>query len=72
MRYLKFNIRSYYGSEFYCILSFFEVYGVDVVERMLEDLIFNFDNYYIFGEIKGERELIFYVFEIVEDNDFNN
>ncbi|ONK70514.1 uncharacterized protein A4U43_C05F34490 [Asparagus officinalis] len=30
---------SHYGSEFYCTLSVVEVYGVDAVERMLEDLI---------------------------------
>ncbi|KAK8946997.1 hypothetical protein KSP39_PZI006985 [Platanthera zijinensis] len=38
-RYLKFNLLSHYGSEFYCTLSVVEVYGVDAVERMLEDLI---------------------------------
>ncbi|KAG6719485.1 hypothetical protein I3842_03G008100 [Carya illinoinensis] len=39
VRYLKLNLLSHYGSEFYCTLSFVEVYGVDAVERMLEDLI---------------------------------
>ncbi|XP_057533741.1 SUN domain-containing protein 4-like isoform X2 [Amaranthus tricolor] len=39
VRYLKLNILSHYGSEFYCTLSSVEVYGVDAVERMLEDLI---------------------------------
>ena len=38
-RYLKLNLLSHYGSEFYCTLSALEVYGVDAVERMLEDLI---------------------------------
>lgn len=38
-RYLKFNLLSHYGSEFYCTLSVVEVYGVDAVERMMEDLI---------------------------------
>jgi Sad1 / UNC-like C-terminal len=38
-RYLKFNLLSHYGSEFYCTLSSIEVYGVDAVERMLETLI---------------------------------
>lgn len=38
-RYLKFNLLSHYGSEFYCTLSVVQVYGVDAVERMLEDLI---------------------------------
>lgn len=39
VRYLKLNLLSHYGAEFYCTLSFVEVYGVDAVERMLEDLI---------------------------------
>ncbi|XP_072966134.1 SUN domain-containing protein 4 isoform X1 [Typha angustifolia] len=38
-RYLKLNLLSHYGSEFYCTLSVVEIYGVDAVERMLEDLI---------------------------------
>ncbi|WOL03616.1 hypothetical protein Cni_G12336 [Canna indica] len=38
-RYLKINLLSHYGSEFFCTLSVVEVYGVDAVERMLEDLI---------------------------------
>lgn len=39
MRYMKLNLVSHYGSEFYCTLSFIEVYGVDAIEKMLEDLI---------------------------------
>ncbi|CAI0556088.1 unnamed protein product [Linum tenue] len=39
VRYLKLNLLSHYGSEFYCTLSLFEVYGVDAVEKMLEDLV---------------------------------
>jgi hypothetical protein len=38
-RYLKLNLLSHYGSEFYCTLSMLEVYGVDAVEKMLENLI---------------------------------
>lgn len=38
VRYLKLNLLSHYGSEFYCTLSVIEVYGVDAIERMLEDL----------------------------------
>ncbi|KAJ0960703.1 hypothetical protein J5N97_001399 [Dioscorea zingiberensis] len=38
-RYLKLNLLSHYGAEFYCTLSIVEVHGVDAVERMLEDLI---------------------------------
>ncbi|KAK8533779.1 hypothetical protein V6N13_028538 [Hibiscus sabdariffa] len=38
LRYLKLNLLSHYGSEFYCTLSVVEVYGVDAIERMLEDL----------------------------------
>ncbi|VVA24738.1 PREDICTED: SUN domain-containing [Prunus dulcis] len=39
VRYIKLNLLSHYGSEFYCTLSVVEIYGVDAVERMLEDLI---------------------------------
>ncbi|KAI4320244.1 hypothetical protein MLD38_033744 [Melastoma candidum] len=39
VRYLKVKLLSHYGTEFYCTLSIFEVYGVDAVEKMLEDLI---------------------------------
>lgn len=39
VRYLKLNLLGHYGSEFYCTLSILEVYGVDAVEIMLEDLI---------------------------------
>lgn len=38
-RYLKLTLVSHYGSEFYCTLNVIEVYGVDAIERMLEDLI---------------------------------
>ena len=37
VRYLKLNLLSHYGSEFYCTLSVVEVYGVDAIEQMLED-----------------------------------
>lgn len=39
VRYLKLNLLSHYGSEFYCTLSAVEAYGVDAIERMLEDFI---------------------------------
>ena len=39
VRYLKLNLLSHYGTEFYCTLSVIEVYGVDAIERMLEDLV---------------------------------
>ncbi|CAO2179326.1 unnamed protein product [Urochloa humidicola] len=38
-RYLRLRLVSHYDSGFYCILSYLEVYGVDAVERMLQDLI---------------------------------
>jgi len=44
VRYLKLNLQSHYGSEFYCTLSIVEVYGVDAVEKMLEDLIYAQEN----------------------------
>lgn len=39
VRYLNLSLLSHYGSEFYCTLSVVEVYGINAIERMLEDLI---------------------------------
>ncbi|XP_071720427.1 SUN domain-containing protein 4-like [Rutidosis leptorrhynchoides] len=39
VRYIKLNLLSHYGTGFYCTLSFVQVYGVDAVEMMLEDLV---------------------------------
>ncbi|KAL8196288.1 hypothetical protein R6Q57_025288 [Mikania cordata] len=39
VRYIMLRLVTHYGSEFYCTLSVFEVYGVDAIEKMLEDLI---------------------------------
>ncbi|CAL0302549.1 unnamed protein product [Lupinus luteus] len=44
VRYLNLNLQSHYGSEFYCTLSIVEVYGVDAVDKVLEDLINTHDN----------------------------
>lgn len=58
-RYLKLNLLSHYGSEFYCTLSFVEVYGVDAVERMLEDLISAQDKkVYVPEEVTGDQKEI--------------
>ncbi|KAM0865735.1 hypothetical protein ACQ4PT_043078 [Festuca glaucescens] len=38
-RYLRLRLASHYGSGFYCILSYLEVYGIDAVEQMLQDFI---------------------------------
>uniref|UniRef100_A0A453F045 SUN domain-containing protein n=1 Tax=Aegilops tauschii subsp. strangulata TaxID=200361 RepID=A0A453F045_AEGTS len=38
-RYLRLRLVSHYGSGFYCILSYLEVYGIDAVERMLQDFV---------------------------------
>ncbi|XP_022938505.1 SUN domain-containing protein 4-like [Cucurbita moschata] len=46
-RYLKLRLLSHHGSEFYCTLSVFEVYGLDAVEEMLEDLVSVHDNTFI-------------------------
>ncbi|KAK8568807.1 hypothetical protein V6N12_007347 [Hibiscus sabdariffa] len=54
VRYLKLNLLSHYGSEFYCTLSVIQVYGVDAVERMLEDLISVQDN--LFAPEDGVRD----------------
>ncbi|KAI3691868.1 hypothetical protein L6452_31670 [Arctium lappa] len=37
-RYIMLRLITHYGSEFYCTLSVFEAYGVDAIEKMLEDL----------------------------------
>ncbi|XP_057520582.1 SUN domain-containing protein 5 [Amaranthus tricolor] len=37
--YLNLSLISHYGSEHFCTLSVLEVYGVDAIERMLEDLM---------------------------------
>ncbi|GAB4845088.1 hypothetical protein Ancab_038494 [Ancistrocladus abbreviatus] len=57
VRYLKLNFLSHYGSEFYCTLSSIEVYGVDAIERMLEDLISVPDNHFASAEISQGREM---------------
>ncbi|CAF2046057.1 SUN domain-containing protein 3 [Brassica napus] len=56
VRYLKLRLLSHYGSEFYCTLSLVEVYGVDAVERMLEDLIAVEDNKNTFNTREGDSE----------------
>nr|VDC74963.1 unnamed protein product [Brassica rapa] len=38
LRYLKLSLISHYGSEFYCTLSVVEVFGIDALEQMVEDL----------------------------------
>ncbi|CAJ1958505.1 unnamed protein product [Sphenostylis stenocarpa] len=57
VRYLKLNLQSHYGSEFYCTISIFEVYGVDAIERMLEDLIYDQDKPFASGEGNGEKRV---------------
>ncbi|XP_061337415.1 SUN domain-containing protein 4 [Gastrolobium bilobum] len=58
VRYLKLNLQSHYGSEFYCTLSIVEVYGVDAIERMLEDLIYTHDSPFASGEGNGEKRAV--------------
>lgn len=58
VRYLKLNLLTHYGSEFYCTLSVVEVYGVDAVERMLEDLISVQDNEFLSEERSGDQKPI--------------
>ncbi|XP_051129873.1 SUN domain-containing protein 4-like isoform X2 [Andrographis paniculata] len=56
VRYLKLNLLSHHGSEFYCTLSVLEVYGVDAVEKMLEDLISVQDKPSASGELSDEKK----------------
>lgn len=58
VRYLILNLLTHYGSEFYCTLSVVEVYGVDAVERMLEDLISVQDNEFLSEERSGDQKPI--------------
>ncbi|KAG9136699.1 hypothetical protein Leryth_004469 [Lithospermum erythrorhizon] len=58
IRYMKLNLLSHYGSEFYCTLSVLEVYGVDAVERMLEDLVQ--DKVYVPDESGEEKKPVTY------------
>ncbi|QCD85589.1 acyl-CoA dehydrogenase [Vigna unguiculata] len=58
VRYLKLNLQSHYGSEFYCTLSVVEVYGVDAVERMLEDLINTQDNMFAPGDGNTDKRTV--------------
>lgn len=57
VRYLKLNQLSHYGSGFYCTLSVLEVYGVDAVERMLEDLITTQDSLFLSKDLSSEQKL---------------
>ncbi|WCJ35021.1 Galactose-binding protein [Euphorbia peplus] len=56
VRYLKLNLLSHHGTEFYCTLSVVEVYGVDAVERMLEDLISFPNKLYVPDEETSEQK----------------
>ncbi|KAM7477280.1 hypothetical protein LguiB_024523 [Lonicera macranthoides] len=56
VRYLKLNLLSHYGSGFYCTLSIVEVYGVDAIERMLEDLVSVQENSFSSKEPKREEK----------------
>ena len=58
VRYLKLNLQSHYGSEFYCTLSVVEVFGVDAVERMLEDLISTQENLFASGEGNDDKKIV--------------
>ncbi|CAI9757788.1 unnamed protein product [Fraxinus pennsylvanica] len=57
MTYLKLNLLSHYGSEFYCTLSVLEVYGMDAIEKMLEDLISVQDKLAVSEEPINEQKL---------------
>ncbi|KAG5224530.1 SUN domain-containing protein [Salix suchowensis] len=56
VRYLRLNLLSHYGSEFYCTLSVIEIYGVDAVEQMLEDMISSQDNLFGYEVGAGEQK----------------
>ncbi|KAJ9558579.1 hypothetical protein OSB04_013193 [Centaurea solstitialis] len=54
VRYIKLNLLSHYGTGFYCTLSFVQVYGVDAVEMMLEDLVSVQDKKFPSKELEGD------------------
>ncbi|KAJ0043327.1 hypothetical protein Pint_18383 [Pistacia integerrima] len=54
--YLKLNLLSHYGSEFYCTLSVIEVYGVDAIEQTLENLISVQDDVFVPDEGTAPRK----------------
>ncbi|KAL2520311.1 Galactose-binding protein [Forsythia ovata] len=56
VRYVKLNLLNHYGSEFYCTLSILEVYGVDAVEKMLEDLVSVQDKLAVSEELVNEQK----------------
>ncbi|XP_073062602.1 SUN domain-containing protein 4-like isoform X2 [Primulina eburnea] len=56
VRYVKLNLLTHHGSEFYCTLSVLEVYGVDAVEKMLEDLISVQDKLLVSEETSSEQK----------------
>ncbi|CAI9269006.1 unnamed protein product [Lactuca saligna] len=65
VRYIKLNLLSHYGTGFYCTLSFVQVYGVDAVEMMLEDLVNVQDNKkFVNKEVESDLKR--------EDNDKDN
>lgn len=58
VRYLKLNLLSHYGSGFYCTLSVVEVYGVDAVEKMLEDLVSVQDKFFSADKVSSEQKSV--------------
>ncbi|XP_019152086.1 PREDICTED: uncharacterized protein slp1-like isoform X1 [Ipomoea nil] len=58
VRYLKLKLLSHYGSEFYCTLSVLEVYGVDAVERLLEDLISISDKLFSSDQTSSKQRVV--------------
>ncbi|XP_076951721.1 SUN domain-containing protein 4-like [Bidens hawaiensis] len=56
VKYIKLNLLSHYGTGFYCTLSFVQVYGVDAVEMMLEDLVSVQDKKFASKEVESETK----------------
>ncbi|KAI3676816.1 hypothetical protein L1987_86429 [Smallanthus sonchifolius] len=54
VKYIKLNLLSHYGTGFYCTLSFVQVYGVDAVEMMLEDLVSVQDKKFSSKEVESD------------------
>lgn len=70
VRYIKLNLLSHYGTGFYCTLSFVQVYGVDAVEMMLEDLVNVQDKKFQKKEIESEQKREEFFDDNLENDEF--
>lgn len=58
VRYIKLNLLSHHGAEFYCTLSMLELYGVDAIEEMLEDMVSVQDKLLVHAETLNQQKSV--------------